>query len=66
MSASGSGSKRASTSASQSAHRKPATRVKPEVPVGEKVQKLWRSAKDQIQDGYPEHALKTVQKSAQD
>lgn len=38
-------------------------RVKPELPVEEKVKKLWRSAKDQIQDGYPAHAVKTVQKS---
>jgi hypothetical protein len=62
-------SKRASASTSkdgQAKYRKPAKRVKPELPVGEKVQKLWRSAKDQIQEGYPEHALKTVHKSAYD
>jgi hypothetical protein len=43
-------------------HQRPARKARPVPSVQERLQKAWRSIKDQVQDGYPEHALKSVNK----
>jgi len=40
-------------------YKKPAKKVKLELPLEEKLRKKWHSIRDQIQDGYSEKALKT-------
>ena len=44
-------------------YKKPAKKLKPELGVEEKIQKRWRSVKDQITDGYLDNALRNVKKS---
>ena len=49
--------------ASVNQYRKASKKVKPELPKEEKLQKKWRSLKDQVDGGFLENAFKTSQRS---
>ena len=58
-----------SVKASKAAHnsaehqKRPPKKVKPELSLAAKLQKRWRSIKDQISSGYLDNALRTAKKS---
>lgn len=52
-------------SSSKTKHKKLPKKVKPALSAEEQVEKRWKSIADQINDGYPRHALHNLKKSEQ-